>query len=75
MAKFKKTEASELDVQALKQYANRSLSAGYSAAVSADEDGMSLDIYDGDVMIKSISVEGLSQGEAEKTIDAELEGF
>lgn len=75
MPKFKKNEKNVLDAYALKQYANRSLSAGYSAAVSADEDGMSIDIYDGDVMIKSISVEGLSQGEAEKAIDAELEGF
>ena len=75
MPKFKTNEKNVLDAYALKQYANRSLSAGYSAAVSADEDGMSLDIYDGDVMIKSIPVEGMSQGEAEKKIDAELEGF
>lgn len=75
MAKFKKTEASELDVQALKQYANSILPAGCSTAISADDKGLALDVYDSDVMVLSIPVGGLSQGEAKKKIDTELEGF
>lgn len=75
MAKFKRTEAFELDIQALKQYANRILPAGYSVAVSADDSGLTLDVYDSDVMVLSIPVGGLSQGEAKKKIDTELEGF
>lgn len=75
MAKFKRTEASELDMQELKQYANRILPAGCSAAISADDRGLTLDVYDSDVVVLTIPVGGLSQGEAKKKIDTELEGF
>ena len=66
MSKFKRNEAAELDAQALKQYTNRNLPAGYSAAVSADDKGVTIDVYDSDVMVLSIPVGGLSQGAAEK---------
>lgn len=75
MNKFKKNEAAELDVQALKQYVNRNLPAGYSAAVSADDKGVIIDVYDSDVMVLSIPVGGLTQDAAEKTVDKALEEF
>ena len=75
MSKFKKNEASELDAQELKQYTNRNLPAGYSAAVSADDKGVAIDVYDSDVMVLSIPVGGLSQDAAEKTVDKALEEF
>ena len=75
MSKFKKNEASKLDAQALKQYTNRNLPAGYSAAVSADDKGVTIDVYDSDVMVLSIPVGGLSQGAAEKAVDKALEEF
>ena len=75
MSRFKKNEANELDAQALKQYTNRNLPAGYSAAVSADDNGVAIDVYDSDVMVMSIPVGGLSQDAAEKTVDKALEEF
>ena len=75
MHKFRNNEATELDAQSLKQYTNRNLPAGYSDAVSADDKGVAIDIYDSDVMVSSVSVGGLSQADAEKKIDAALEEF
>ena len=44
-------------------------------AVSADDKGVTIDVYDSDVMVLSIPVGGLSQGAAEKAVDKALEEF
>lgn len=75
MSKFKKNETNVLDAYELKQYVNRRLPIGYAASVSVDDNGTIIDIYDVDVLVKSISVDGLSQDAAEKKIDRELEDF
>ena len=73
MAKFHKNEALNLDIQELKSETNRRLPAGYSAACMFSEDGVAMEIYDGDVMIISIPIGGMEQKDALDKIEKEIE--
>lgn len=73
MSKFRKNEALNLDIQELKSETNRRLPAGYSAACMLSEDGVTMEIYDGDVMIISIPIGGMDQKEALDKIEKEIE--
>lgn len=73
MAKFHKNEALNLDIQNLKSETNRRLPAGYSATCMLSEDGVAMEIYDGDVMIISIPIGGMDQKEALDKIEKEIE--
>lgn len=61
-----------LDVVELKKTINRQLPPGYSVAVSADDRGLLMEVYDGDVLIMSIPIGGLTQEDAENKIMKEI---
>lgn len=73
MAKFHTNEALNLDISELKAETNRRLPAGYSAAGMLSDDGVAMEIYDGDVMIMSIPIGGMEQKDALDKIEKEIE--
>ena len=76
MSKFRKTESIELDLKALKAYANKALPAGYSTAFSMDSNGLlMMEIYDGDVMVMTFPMDVSTDEDAKARIDAKLNGF
>lgn len=76
MSKFRKQESIELDLKALKAYANKALPAGDSAAFSMDSNGLlMMEIYDGDVMVMTFPMDVPTDEDAKARIDAKLKGF
>ena len=75
MAKFYKNEAINLDIPVLKSETNRRLPAGYSAACMLSDGGIEMDIFDGDVLIIAIPLNGLNQTDAFNKIEHEIEGL
>ena len=73
MTKFHTNEALNLDISELKTETNRRLPAGYSAACMLSDDGVAMEIYDGDVMIMSIPIGGMEQKDALDKIEKEIE--
>lgn len=72
---MKKTEAIDLNLNELKAYTNRKLPAGDSAAFGYDDGTFGMEIYDGDVMVMHIPLDGLNQEQAIERIDKNLKGF
>lgn len=76
MKRFKKNESIELDLKALKAYANKALPAGDSAAFSMDSNGLlMMEIYDGDVMVMTFPMDVSTDEDAKARIDSKLKGF
>lgn len=72
MKRFSEKSAYNLDLPELKANVNRRLPAGYSVAVSADSRGLVMEVYDGDVLIMSVPISGLSQKDAEDKVLTEF---
>ncbi len=72
---MKKIEAIDLNLNELKDYTNRKLPAGDSAAYGYDNGAFGMEIYDGDVMIMHIPLDGLDQKQAIERINKNLKGF
>ena len=70
-----KKESVDLNLKELKDYTNRKLPAGDSASFGYDDGAFGMEIYDGDVMLMHIPLDGLSQEQAIKRIDNNLRGF
>lgn len=74
--RIRKNESIDLDLPALKTHANKLLPAGDSATFSIDADGkLMMEIYDGDVMVMSFSMNGINQETAMKRITHKLKEF